>query len=141
ALGFSALLFSGFPGLSQLGLFAIVGLFTAACVTRWVLPHIVPIQFHTKRDGLRIARWIDALTKARLLVPMIVVLALGSFFWSGAPLWEQDLANLSPISIEKKERDQAIRNELGAPDVRDLIVVEGPSEEEVLQRSEAVATV
>jgi predicted exporter len=56
-------------------------------------------------------------------------------------LWEHDLANLSPISPEKKERDQAVRNELGAPDVRDLIVVEGSSEEEVLQRSEAVATV
>ena len=48
ALGFSALLLSGFPGLSQLGLFAMVGLFTAACVTRWVLPHIVPIGFHTQ---------------------------------------------------------------------------------------------
>ena len=52
ALGFSALLLSGFPGLSQLGLFAMVGLFTAACVTRWVLPHIVPIGFHTRREGL-----------------------------------------------------------------------------------------
>ncbi len=141
ALGFSALLLSGFPGLSQLGLFAMAGLFTAACVTRWILPHIVPIQFHTKRDGLRIARWIDALTRARLVVPLMVGLALGFFVWSEAPLWEQDLANLSPISIEKKERDQAIRNELGAPDVRDLIVVGGSNEEEVLQRSEAVGAV
>ena len=46
---------------------------------------------------------------------------------------------MSPISTEKKERDQALRNELGVPDVRDLIVVEGSSEEEVLQRSEALA--
>ena len=61
ALGFSALLLSGFPGLSQLGLFAMVGLFTAACVTRWVLPHIVPIEFHTKREGLHVARWVDVL--------------------------------------------------------------------------------
>jgi predicted exporter len=138
ALGFSALLLSGFPGLAQLGLFAMVGLFTAACVTRWILPHIVPIGFHTRREGLRVARWIDALTRARLVVPLLVVLAIGSFVWSDAPLWEQDLANLSPISTEINERDRALRNELGAPDVRDLIVVEGSSEEEVLQRSEAV---
>ena len=139
ALGFSALLLSGFPGLAQLGLFAMVGLFTAACVTRWILPHIVPIRFHTRREGLRVARWIDALTRARLIVPLLVALAIGSFVWSDTPLWEQDLANLSPISTEINERDQALRNELGAPDVRDLIVVEGSSEEEVLQRSEAVA--
>ncbi len=139
ALGFSALLLSGFPGLSQLGLFAVVGLFTAACVTRWVLPHIVPIGFHTRREGLQVAQWVDALTRARLVVPLLVVLAIGSFVWSDTPLWEQDIANLSPISTEKKERDQALRNELGVPDVRDLVVVEGSTEEEVLQRSETLA--
>ena len=139
ALGFSALLLSGFPGLSQLGLFAMVGLFTAACVTRWVLPHIVPIGFHTRREGLRVARWVDALTRARLVVPLAVALAIGSFIWSDTPLWEQDIANLSPISPGQKERDQVFRNELGVPDVRDLIVVEGSSKEEALQRSEALA--
>ncbi len=139
ALGFSALLLSGFPGLSQLGLFAMVGLFTAAGVTRWVLPYIVPIEFHTKREGLRVARWVDALTRARLVVPLAVALAIGSFIWSDTPLWEQDIANLSPISPEQKERDQVFRHELGVPDVRDLIVVEGSSEEEALQRSEALA--
>jgi predicted exporter len=139
ALGFSALLLSGFPGLSQLGLFAMVGLFTAACVTRWVLPHIVPLGFHARRKGLHIAQWVDALTGARLLVPLLVVLAIGSFIWSDTPLWEQDIANLSPIPTEKNERDQAFRDELGVPDVRDLIVVEGSSEEEALQRSERLA--
>jgi len=139
ALGFSALLLSGFPGLSQLGLFAMVGLFTAACVTRWLLPHVVPDGFHTRREGLRVARWVDALTRARLVVPLIVVIAIGSFIWSDTPLWEQDIANLSPISPEQKQRDQVFRHELGVPDVRDLIVVEGSSEEEALQRSEALA--
>jgi predicted exporter len=139
ALGFSALLLSGFPGLSQLGLFAIVGLFTAACVTRWVLPHLVPTGFQARREGLHVARLFDTLTKARLVVPLGVVLAIGSFVWSDTPLWELDIANLTPISTEMKVRDQALRNELGVPDVRDLIGVEGSSEEEVLQRSEAVA--
>jgi predicted exporter len=139
ALGFSALLLSGFPGLSQLGLFAIVGLFTAAGVTRWVLPHLVPTGFQARREGLQVARWADTLAKARLVVPLVVGLAIGSFVWSDTPLWEQDIANLSPISTEKMVRDQALHNELGVPDVRDLIVVEGSSEEEVLKRSETVA--
>ena len=139
ALGFSALLLSGFPGLSQLGLFAMVGLFTAACVTRWVLPHIVPMGFHARREGLQVARWVDALTTARLVVPLMVVLALGAFMWSDAPLWEEDIANLSPISTEQQARDLALRNELGGPGVQDLVVVEGSSEEEALQRSEMLA--
>jgi len=138
ALGFSALLLSGFPGLSQLGLFAMVGLFTAAGVTRWVLPHLVPAGFQARREGLQVARWADMLAKARLVVPLVVGLAIGSFVWSDTPLWEEDIANLSPISTEKTVRDQALRNELGVPDVRDLLVVEGSSEEEVLKRSETV---
>jgi predicted exporter len=139
ALGFSALLLSGFPGLSQLGLFAMVGLFTAAGVTRWVLPHIIPMGFHARREGLQVARWVDALTTARLVVPLLVVLAVGAFMWSDTPLWEEDIANLSPISTEQQARDQTLRNELGGSEVRDLFVVEGSSEEEVLQRSERLA--
>jgi predicted exporter len=139
ALGFSALLLSGFPGLSQLGLFAMVGLFTAASVTRWVLPHVVPIGFHTRREGLHVAQWVNTLPRARLVVPLVVVFAIGSFIWSDTPLWEQDIANLNPISTEQKVRDQALRNEIGGPDVGDLIVVEGSSEEEALQRSETLA--
>ena len=103
ALGFSALLLSGFPGLSQLGLFAMVGLFTAACVTRWVLPHIVPIAFHTRREGLHVARWIDALTKARLVVPLIVVLAIGSFVWSGYALVGAGPCQFEP-DFDREER-------------------------------------
>ena len=40
--GFASLLFSSFPGLAQLGLYAIAGLVTAALVTRFVLPTLLP---------------------------------------------------------------------------------------------------
>src|SRR3546814_8896030 len=43
--GFGCLLFSGFPGLAQLGLFTIAGLTTAAFVTRFVLPSLLPRNF------------------------------------------------------------------------------------------------
>src|SRR5262249_40048012 len=43
--GFSAMLFSGFSGLAQLGLFSIAGLVVAAAVTRWVLPALLPPGF------------------------------------------------------------------------------------------------
>ncbi|MBC8057565.1 MAG: transporter, partial [Rhizobiales bacterium] len=40
--GFAALLFSGFPGLAQLGVFSIAGLAAAALTTRWVLTRTSP---------------------------------------------------------------------------------------------------
>ena len=43
--GFAAMLFGGFPGIAQLGLFSIVGLIVAILVTRWVLPSLVPAGF------------------------------------------------------------------------------------------------
>jgi predicted exporter len=39
--GFAVLLFSGFPGLAQLGLYSLSGLLTAAAVTRFILPQLL----------------------------------------------------------------------------------------------------
>ena len=41
ALGLTGMLFSGFPGLSQLGCFSIVGILVAAAATRWLLPPLI----------------------------------------------------------------------------------------------------
>ncbi|MDP3616001.1 MAG: MMPL family transporter, partial [Rubrivivax sp.] len=40
--GFAALVFSGFPGLQQLGVFSLAGLIGAAAFTRFVMPQIMP---------------------------------------------------------------------------------------------------
>jgi len=41
ALGLTGMVFSGFPGLSQLGLFSVVGVLTAAAATRFLLPRLI----------------------------------------------------------------------------------------------------
>ncbi|MBV9892239.1 MAG: transporter, partial [Rhizobacter sp.] len=41
-IGFAALVFTGFPGLAQLGVFSIAGLVAAAATTRFVFPVLVP---------------------------------------------------------------------------------------------------
>ena len=41
-IGFAALVFTGFPGLAQLGVFSIAGLAAAAATTRFVFPVLVP---------------------------------------------------------------------------------------------------
>ncbi len=45
AIGFAALIFSGFQGLAQVGVLSIAGLAAAAAVTRWVLPALMPADF------------------------------------------------------------------------------------------------
>jgi predicted exporter len=138
AIGFSALLFARFPGLSQLGLFAITGLFTAAAVTRWLLPFLVPAGFHPPRPWMGLVRGIDHLGRARIAVPIAVVLALVVVAVSNTSIWENDIANLSPIPDEKKALYETLRSELGAPEVGDIIIIEGADQEEVLRRSEDV---
>ena len=138
AIGFSSLLLAGYPALAQLGLLAIVGLLTAALVTRWIVPACVGPGFMPReiRSGL-LART-DLLSKGRLLVPIALVLAVSALIWSDTPLWEEDLGSLSPLSEDKKQLDQRLRQELGAPDVRDLLVVEGATIEDLLQNAESV---
>jgi len=138
ALGFSSLLLAGFPALAQLGLFALVGLLTGAFVTRWVLPAAVPAGFAPRDIEPDLLMKVDALAKGRWLVPIALVLATAGLMWSDTPLWQEDLGSLSPLAEEKKQLDQRLRQELGAPDVRDLVVVSGSTEEDVLQRAEQV---
>ena len=47
-IGFCTLLFSGFPGLAQLGLYSVSGIVVAAAVTRFVLPPLVPARFRVR---------------------------------------------------------------------------------------------
>ena len=62
ALGLTGMLFSGFPGLSQLGCFSIIGILVAASVTRWVLPRLIvaadlaPVEAGDPARLLRIER-------------------------------------------------------------------------------------
>jgi len=138
ALGFSALLLAGYPALAQLGLLAVVGLLTAAFVTRWIVPACMGPAVMVKRIQPDLLVKAGLLPKGRLLIPIALVLAVSSLIWSDTPLWEEDLGSLSPLSENKKQLDQQLRLELGAPDVRDLLVVEGATVEDLLQKAEDV---
>ncbi|TKS60653.1 MAG: hypothetical protein EWM72_01203 [Nitrospira sp.] len=138
AIGFASLLLAGFPALAQLGLFALAGLGTAAVVTRWVLPVCVPAGFVPREIQSDLIGMMAQLSKAKVVVPVAVVLATIVLIWSDTPLWEEDLATISPVSEEKKQLDRQLRGELGAPDVRDLVVVEAATQEDLLQLSETM---
>lgn len=139
--GFSPMFLADFPGLAQLGLFSAVGLIVAVLVTRWVLPSLVPANF-VPATPARLGAWIMELIRQaprlRPLLLLAVITAALSIALHREPVWSDSLSSLFPISEDKQQLDQSLRNDLGAPDVRYLIAVNGNDREEVLERSEAV---
>src|SRR5262249_18458224 len=139
--GFSAMLFSGFTGLAQLGLFSIVGLLVAVAVTRWVLPGMLPPTLGAPIVGAA-GPWATAAARRApsLRYPLLVLVAVVAVLLGarGERLWSEDLASLSPVPRADQALDEKMRGELGAPDVRFLIVIHAPEREAALQASEAI---
>ncbi len=139
--GFGAMLFSGFPGLSQLGLFSIAGLVVAVSVTRWVLPELVPEGYHVRTAtglGPSLMRWLSHAHRLRIPLLVLVIAAVAWLAAGGSTVWDDELSSLSPVPLQMQRLDQQMRADLGAPDVGPLIVVRGDSEQAVLETAEQV---
>lgn len=137
--GFASLLFSGFPGLAQLGLYSIAGLVVAALVTRFVLPHLLPANFRVQDltpFGNRLARSIAVAHRLRLTIGMLVVVASLVLVAERDRLWNSELGALSPVPKADQDLDAELRGNLGAPDVRYLAVITAPAAESALQTAE-----
>jgi predicted exporter len=145
--GFASLLPSGFQGLQQLGLYSICGLIAAALVTRFVLPELQP-RAYAIHDVTPIGAYLERLLAparrfgtrgAAVLVLIVAVPALGILIAHRGSLWNRELSALSPVSIEEQEFDAQLRSDLGAADVRDIVVVAGKDLESVLGAAEKAA--
>ena len=138
-IGFGAMYFSGFAGLRQLGLFSIAGLLVAVVCTRWLLPDLLPRAQHagrTDRFGWlpRLSLRMRALRWPVLLVALVSVLLLAQR--QGA-LWQDNLDSLSASSPQDDQRDARLRQDVGVPDLRTMVAVQGADLEQALQRAEA----
>jgi predicted exporter len=139
--GFASLLPSAFPGLAQLGLYSIAGLVAAGLVTRFVLPEMIPnnlklgiaMQFGRLVDlALRPLRsW----SRALWLLPLV---AGGVLYADRDHLWNRELSALSPVPVAEMNFDAELRADLGAPDVRTVVVITGDGAEDVLKASETI---
>jgi predicted exporter len=139
--GFASLLFSGFPGLAQLGLYSIAGLLAAAAVTRHVLPHLTPAGFQVRcigAIGLRLGTLVDRLAAGRWLVLPLALAAALVLAGQHRQLWNTGLSGLSPVPAEAQALDQSLRADLGAPDMRYLAVATAPDREAALAAAERI---
>jgi predicted exporter len=139
--GFAALLFSGFPGLAQLGLYSLCGVLTAALVTRFILPTLAGSD-HPMRD-LRhlappLAQGIHLLQSLRWPIIFLTMAAAILLVNDRHHLWHPNLSALSTISAEDGALDQSLRADIGAPDSRYMVVISAPDRESALLGAEAV---
>lgn len=140
--GFASLLLSGFPGLAQLGLYAIAGLVAAAAMTRFVLPQLLPTKFRI-HDVSAIGRVLGRLTQRASVLrwPAVIVLvaACAVLVANRDSLLNEKISSLSPVSQADIALDESLRADMGAPDVRYLVVITGDSRESVLASSEKIS--
>ncbi len=137
--GFSALLFSGFPGLAQLGLYSLSGVLAAALVTRFILPALAGND-HPVRDLSHLApplkQGIRVLQSLRWPVILLTIAALTVLIIDRHQLWHPNLSALSTVSAEDSATDMALRADIGAPDSRYMAVITAADREAALQAAE-----
>lgn len=138
-LGLTGMLLCGLPGLVQLGLFAAVGLLTAAVVTLVLMPALIvaadlapsasgPSAPLARTEGWRRWRWLCA-------IPVAGALAV---LWWRPLVAEKDLTAISPIPVAARSLDMTLRHELGVPDSSHIILVHADSAQAVLEREETL---
>jgi predicted exporter len=139
AIGFGALLFSGFPGLSQLGLYALSGVVTAALVTRFVLPALTGAGVNVPQSGPWVRKGLSLLNQAHRLrwLAAVLTVLVGAYLWQVRDgLWDGNLSALSTVSEAEATADSRMRTDLAAPDARYLVTVTAPDQEGALQAAE-----
>jgi predicted exporter len=140
--GFASMLFSGFPGLVQLGLYSIAGLAAAAVVTRFVLPALGSGHGAIRdlsRPGAALAKAARFAPALRWPLAAVLVAAIATLALHRGSLWSHDLAALSPVSAQRLALDASLRADVGAPDVRYLVVIPAATEQAALEGAEKVS--
>ena len=140
--GALAMALSSFQGLAQLGVLTIVGVGAAGLTTRWFVPAIAP-QSWVARKAYELPfdarRTVEIARKGSWLVAVLMTAAIAIVAWKHDRLWDDDLANLSPLSEAARTLDRTLRTGLGAPDMRYLAIARGKDRDAALEAGEAAA--
>ncbi len=142
-IGFAALVFTGFAGLAQLGVFSIAGLVAAAATTRFVFPILVPNGAPGAGFREQLARFMSAaasrLPRWRIGVVVVATASIVALIASPSP-WHGELSSLSPVSASDLALDASLRADVGAADGGTLVAVAAAAEQGALEGAEAVGT-
>jgi predicted exporter len=91
------------------------------------------------------ARWLDTVWSSIVRLPrplwlggVVVLACVAIIVFGNTPMWENDLGRLTPVPQPLLLQDAKLRQELGASDIRRMLVVEGASADDVLAQTEAL---
>ena len=137
--GFGALVFSGFPGLAQLGVFSIAGLVAAAFGTRYVFPILSPdgapgmgLRRQLGRVAELAARGLPLLRWPLRIVALAAIVAIALL----PTAWRADLGALSPVGAAALKLNADLRADVGASDAGTLVALAAPDEARALALAE-----
>ena len=138
--GFAALVFSGFPGLAQLGVFSIAGLTAAALATRYVFPIVAPdgapgggLRRHLGRATARMADLLPHLRRPLQALALVAVVVL----WILPSPWRGNLSSLNPVGADAIAMDEQLRADVGAAENGTLVALPAADEAGALAAAEA----
>ncbi|MGB6450555.1 MAG: MMPL family transporter, partial [Steroidobacteraceae bacterium] len=141
-IAYLAFLLSGVVGLAQLACFNVAGLAAAGLSTRYLLPQLLPAgarDHGESRLPARLASLSARLPRIPWLAPVLVLAGLAALIFIPGPLWENDLGRLTPVPAPLLRQYATLQQELGQPDIRYLMTVDGSTAEQVLAREERLA--
>jgi predicted exporter len=140
-IAYLTFLFSGVLGLAQLACFTVTALAVAALATRFLLPLLMDARARDFGSSVVLGRIGDAiasLPRPRWAGLLLLAAAAAAVAAGRAPLWDDDLANLTPVPADLVARDRELRAQLGAPDTRYVLVVDASDVEAALARLETL---
>ncbi len=139
--GFAAMLFSGFTGFAQLGLFTMAGLVAAYLVARFVLPVLTPRGGASRLPNLP-ARLLPPPKLAWGLCGAVALASCLEVVSHEGPRWQDDITSLSPASAADLSVDRSLRAAAGQDDQsRYFAFVTGRDLQAVLQETETLVPV
>lgn len=137
-IGYTALSFSGFPGLQQVAVFTGSGIVAALLITRFILPDLLGLFRVHIQPRINLS-WLLATavgSRSRILVITVITALL---LVGGTRIhWSDDLGKLAPSLQQLAETDRMIRARLSSIEPGRFILVSGDSMEAVLQTAEDV---
>ncbi len=140
-IAYFTFLFSGVLGLAQLAVFTVTALAVAGLATRFLLPVLMDSRGRDFGGSELLGRvWnaIASLPRPRWAGVVLVAGCVGAIALSPVPLWDNNLANLTPVPADLVARDQVLHAALGAADTRFLLIIDGADDEAALVQLEAL---
>ncbi len=143
AIAYLAFLLSGVLGLIQLACFNVAGIVCAGLSTRFLLPRLLPVgsrDFGRSSLAGRASALAAAMPRLPWLAPVLAAASVAALILKPGPFWQNDLGQLTPVPQALLLQYDALRQELGAPDIRYLVTVDAPTADQVLVDEEHLAS-